>query len=1027
MTRPCLEENEFVDLVTGNLDPEAAAEAEAHIDSCNRCRLVLIELARVFELRASSLPAAPHETTERSEDEAMLPLVLQPRALVRGSQIGRYVVLEVLGTGAMGIVYAAYDPELDRKVALKLLRDRKVDEGHRERLLREARATAKLAHPNVVVVHDVGTHDGALFMAMEFVEGGTLADWQAEDRDHDAVLRAYGEAARGLAAAHEAGLVHRDFKPANVLVGLDGRVRVTDFGLARLGELTTSVDEQAYRTLDASPSDVSLTKTGAIIGTPAYMSPEQFRGEPADARSDQFSFCVALYEALCGERPFPGKSFAELSAHVSSGQVTQGDAFAELPRPVRTALLQGMRVDPAERFANMGALLEALQPDDGASRLGPALVGGSVAAVVGAFGIAMLPTDPPPDPCADEQAAFDEVWSEDRKASLGAQLRGSGHVYAEDVAGRVVSLLDTYAQEWTEAYAPACAVSMSSAEVVCLQDRRRDLEQLLAALQQGGGGVAEFAVQAVERLESSASCVGGDGVLLPTPSPPASVSDAVATLRERLALSEALHDTRQYEEALEVASAVGFEAQGLAFAPVQAEAALARGRALGSNRKIEEAEKAFSRAVRVAWASGHERAALEAAIELVFVSGVELDSPDVGRVWADYGEAALQRLGGSARVEGLVAEALGALAQHQRDFPAAKAQFERSLKVRETFLQESSTVLGVTLSRLAGAEISMGEHVQGLEHATRGLEIYKAAVGDQHPAVMRAYSLQGTALLQLGRLEEAEVALREALAIGEATLGTDDPALADIHGNFASLASRQGRHAEAEAAYLKVLDAQMANGGLKNPVVGIILHNLGNVAFRDRAFERATDYLERAIEARTAALGPAHPRIASSLASLTSVAVGSGNCDEGVRHAERALTLLEGAEVSMSQRVHVQGNYADALRCSGATAQAVKVARDAVEAVASDPNLARMRYDLEEILADAEFDAGNVTASEAAALAALEAAQAPGEKAGASFRVARATVKRDRAKAIAMARTALADARTGDKAEIEAFLDAHDS
>ncbi|MEM6292288.1 MAG: serine/threonine-protein kinase [Myxococcota bacterium] len=1027
MTRPCLEENEIVDLVTGNLDAEAAAEAEAHIDTCNACRLVLIELARVFELRASSLPAAPHETTERSEDEAMLPLVLQPRALVRGTAIGRYVVLEVLGTGAMGIVYAAYDPELDRKVALKLLRDRKVDDGHRERLLREARATAKLAHPNVVVVHDVGTHEGAVFMAMEFVEGGTLADWQREERDHDAIVRAYVDAARGLEAAHAVGLVHRDFKPANVLVGLDERVRVTDFGLARLGELTGSVDDEAYRTLDASPSDAELTKTGAIIGTPAYMSPEQFRGEPADARSDQFSFCVALYEALCDERPFAGKSFAELSAHVCTGQVQQGDAFAALPRPIRAVLLQGMRVDPAERFADMGALLEALQPEGGSTRLGPALVGGSVAAVLGAFGIAMLPTDPPPDPCADEQAAFAEVWSDARRSSLRDQLAGSGHAYADDVAARVLTQLDAYSESWSDAYGPACAVSMSSAEAVCLQDRRRDLEQLLAALEQGGAPVAEFAVQAVERLKPAIACVGGEGALLPTPTPPAAVADVVARLRERLALSEALYDTRQYDEALEVASAVGFEAQGLAFAPVQAEAALARGRALGSSGRIEEAETAFSRAVRVAWASGHERAALEAAIELVFASGVELDAPAVGRVWADYGEASLKRLGGSARVEGLVAEALGALAQHQRDFPEAKRQFERSLGVRETFLPESSTVLGVTLSRLAGTEISMGDHVQGLEHATRALDLYKAAVGDRHPTVMRAYSLQGTALLQLGRLEEAAVALREALAIGEVTLGVDNPALADIHGNFASLASRQGRHAEAEAAYLKVLDAQMAKGGLENPVVGIILHNLGNVAFRDRAFDRATDYLERAIEARTVALGPEHPRIASSLATLTSVAVGSGRCDDGVRHAERALRLLEGAEVSASQRVHVQGNYADALRCAGETAEAVKVARDAATAVAADPNLARMRYDLEEILADAEFDAGNFEASETAALAALDAASAPVEKAGASFRVARVAVRRDRPKAVAMARTALDEARTSDKAEIEAFLEAHGS
>ena len=231
MTPECLEENEIVDLVTGGLDPEAARLAEAHIDDCGACRLVLIELARVFELRASSLPEAHADGDEGATDQD-LPMLLQPAAMMRGTMIGRYLVLEVLGAGAMGIVYAAFDPELDRKVALKLLRARA--NASSERLVREARATARLAHPNVVVVHDVGEHAGTVFMAMEFVEGGTLGEWlHTERRDPDEILEVFHEAGLGLQAAHEAGLVHRDFKPANVLMGQDGRPRVTDFGLAR--------------------------------------------------------------------------------------------------------------------------------------------------------------------------------------------------------------------------------------------------------------------------------------------------------------------------------------------------------------------------------------------------------------------------------------------------------------------------------------------------------------------------------------------------------------------------------------------------------------------------------------------------------------------------------------------------------------------------------------------------------------------------------------------------------------------------
>ncbi|MCY1004395.1 serine/threonine-protein kinase [Nannocystis pusilla] len=232
------------------------------------------------------------------------------------AKIGRFVVLRKLGEGGMGVVYSAYDEQLERKVALKLLRGEirgQQQSVGQARLLREAQAMAKLSHPNVAQVYDVGPFGDAVFIAMEFVSGGSLKDWLLrEDRSWRAVLGAYLQAGHGLAAAHGAGIVHRDFKPDNVIVGDDGRVRVVDFGLARH-------DEHAVVLPGGPPpsaSSVELTQIGTFIGTPAYMAPEQLLREPADALSDQFSFCVALFESLNGYRPFKGATTAEISKAV---------------------------------------------------------------------------------------------------------------------------------------------------------------------------------------------------------------------------------------------------------------------------------------------------------------------------------------------------------------------------------------------------------------------------------------------------------------------------------------------------------------------------------------------------------------------------------------------------------------------------------------------------------------------------------------------------------------------------------------
>ncbi|MEW6435384.1 MAG: protein kinase [Myxococcota bacterium] len=346
----CPPDEVLIHLAHGGFAGDVLAQLEAHLDGCSGCRLVVAAVA------AGSAPADPRAVPE-----------LQP-----GARLGRYVVERLLGSGGMGVLYAARDTMLDRRVAVKLMRPHFADETGRARLLREAQAMAQLSHPNVVPVFDLGEVDERVFVAMELVEGGTLRDWLATPRSAEAIRDVFLQAGEGLLAAHRAGLVHRDFKPENVLVGADGRARVTDFGLARPGE-----GSDAPPRLLATGA-VDLTQTGTVLGTPAYMSPEQLSLQPADARSDQYSFCVALFEALAGRRPYEGRTLAEVRALVLAGGVKR-PSDERMTDAAWRVVDRGLRVDPSQRYPSMRELLDELRaPPQGPSA---ALVAGLAVAL----------------------------------------------------------------------------------------------------------------------------------------------------------------------------------------------------------------------------------------------------------------------------------------------------------------------------------------------------------------------------------------------------------------------------------------------------------------------------------------------------------------------------------------------------------------------------------------------------------------------------------------------------------------------
>ncbi|HEY0134413.1 MAG TPA: serine/threonine-protein kinase, partial [Nannocystis sp.] len=468
------------------------------------------------------------------------------------ARIGRFAVLEPLGSGGMGLVCAAYDSELDRKVAIKLLRPQTATAGKialaQARLLREAQAMARLAHPNVVTIHEVGTHGDQVFIAMEFLFGLTLKRWlRRARRPWQEVLAVFLQAGRGLAAAHAAGLIHRDFKPDNVMVTEDtrtgklDRVRVFDFGVVQetreaavrqsshslrtpspdgrrvttpeperriersssedlpseplrrilrsslplLGEVTP-MDSQEWvpPSIDSSlPGDeiyaTGLTAAGALVGTPLYMAPEQYDGT-ADARSDQFSFCAALYEALYRRRPFGGDTAARLQQAKLMGAIRRPPRNHEVPAWLHRIVIRGLASNPARRFPSMDALLAELARDHG-HRTPRALIGLAVALGLVGLGAALAWSlaRAPGDPCISAAASLAPAWNPDRREQIQAAFRGSGRPYAHSTWSTIEPRMDSYVKAWVEQRVGLCRAAgdphqghVLALRHLCLEQRR---------------------------------------------------------------------------------------------------------------------------------------------------------------------------------------------------------------------------------------------------------------------------------------------------------------------------------------------------------------------------------------------------------------------------------------------------------------------------------------------------------------------------------------------------------------------------
>jgi predicted Ser/Thr protein kinase len=411
-----------------------------------------------------------------------------------GGRIGRFTVLRRLGAGGMGVVYSAYDDELERKVAIKLLRTDRRSDSAEARLRREAQAIARLSHPNVIGVFEVGRHGGALFLAMEFVRGETLREWQSSPRAVQEILDTYLQAAAGLQAAHEADLVHRDFKPDNVMVGEDGRVRVLDFGLAAaVGESAVAQDVTADAELPSK-----LTLTGTVLGTPRYMAPEQHDGLPADARSDQYSFCVSLWEALHGECPAKRPGHADVSP-----RETSHERGLSVPPAIHKVLTRGLEEDPGRRWPSMQELITALQRSSRRRRRRVWWgVGIGATALVAVRAITAGAAD-----CPDPAAKLADVWDRSRVEAARAAMAASERGLSLGAWQELETEIDAYAARWSSALEATCDSSLEQEERL---ERQLCLEQHLNVLRGLTENLSRGELDPVQVLPDPTSCADVD-------------------------------------------------------------------------------------------------------------------------------------------------------------------------------------------------------------------------------------------------------------------------------------------------------------------------------------------------------------------------------------------------------------------------------------------------------------------------------------------------------------------------------------
>ena len=916
---------------------------------------------------ASGQPAA---LAGRMRKERVRAALFRKSVLTR---IGRFTLLECIGAGAMGEVYAAYDEQLDRKVALKLVRSNLAASARAdERLLREARTLAQVSHPSVVQVYEAGVHRNGVFLAMEFIRGKTLTAWlesmgelPKRQRQHE-ILRQFIAAGRGLEAAHAAGLAHRDFKPDNVLVGEDGRVRVVDFGLARAvvedcavpgsdarrevaemsGVESTMLAGDANsvqtneNTLDmtrpgASPANEELasvevveasdwtesgrldlevgdparpkaaerlTATGFVMGTPRYMAPEQMRGLAADHRSDQFSFCVALFHALYGTWPFEGKGFLELMRTVDSGEISPPSQPAQVPAPVRKALLRGLSRDPADRFPSMTELLRALEDCLQRRRRTGWASGAAAVVVTGAVGLTAMGMAHE-EPCADVAADIDALWTPERKRALADAFTATGLPYVGITWQTTAGLIDDYADAWRRAARDTCedreagryvSAAIHDRRMMCLDVRRQHLDALLASIESSPAETAERAVAAAASLPELVAC--DDVASLEkgmAPAPP-ELQETVEDVRQHLAEARTHVFFGRLDRAMDIAEQQRRAVESLPYEPVRAEALYVVGSILAARDTSEDAARAEAvllDAVDLAASVRHDELVVDVWHELtVLVYGHHATTRD-GHRWSGHEQAAVQRTGDRPAARAQALYALGRLYFKDGKYAAAAEQYRAATALVEPG-PDHGMLLATYLQALASTEQRLGHHDRARSLFEQALATLVERLGAEHPLTAKLQRNFALMLIEIEDVARARELLERALRTWTRLQDTNNLRAGEIHADLAEIEVAAGAfekartHAQEMAAiYERALTPGHGRHAEPLWVSGLLESRQGNLDAAREAFERA-------LEIRRRHFSDDHLKVGVNRMLLADTLVGLDLHEEAFAHCELARAVV---------------------------------------------------------------------------------------------------------------------------------------
>lgn len=864
-----------------------------------------------------------------ADDEASLASLLEPDL-----GVGRYILGGQIGSGSMGVVYGAHDPQLDRKVAIKFFRPRGSDTAQlRERALSEGQALAQMSHPNVVSIYDVGEYEGHVYLVMDLVEGWNLSEWtQATSPSFRQKLDALLQAGRGLLAAHRQGLVHRDFKPGNVLIGLDGVAKVADFGLVARTAIRSGLESTTIDTSAVEESQAALDTRR--VGTPKYMAPEQYLGRATDARSDQFSFCVTAYELLFGVHPFEGDNAAALQAQILAGNVRMPPSGSRGASRIARVLKRGMAAEPEERFETMEVLLRKLAPRSG--RLW--LVGSSGAAMLG-LGVA-LGLSSASAPCEEiARVEAEGLWNDEVAHDIDSAFAATGASYAETAAASTTRELRRYVERWTKQRRVACELQREgepdavarSRQLGCFALRSRQLSTLVETLRTADEEVVGHAVSSVLRLPSPELCLDVARLQSDLPLPDDEVVAArVDELRERLAQLDALLYAGKLDAARILLDDITAQANDVGYDPLTAEVWLRRGRVVYLAEGPRPAIDIYEKTLDEAMAASHDGVEIDAALLLARQHGSLLDAEKAERNLR-HAKAVAQRTGrardreldflqaeglvafargdftASARIIGRAVEKLGDSPEHRRLRPiilgnlgsahAAANQSEAALAAYRESAALRTELVGIRHFDNAKAFHNIGmveESLGRLEAAQRDFELAHEIFEEaEHP--FRHVTRQGLALVLLDRnqpraaLEHLEEILPEFVAL----YGPDHLHVATIHhqigGAFVSLGESERARGHIESSVEQLTRV----AGRDHQEYAEALIQLGRLELAENHLEDAERVFEEARQILAEKLGTQHQRQGEIGFLLARVALARGQRDLALDRLERAQALAD--------------------------------------------------------------------------------------------------------------------------------------